>query len=41
MDELYCSGCGARLQIEDETKDGYIEKKPYKEKLFYVNAAIN
>ena len=34
MDELYCSGCGARLQIEDETKDGYIEKKALQRETF-------
>lgn len=27
MLDKYCSGCGARLQIDDETKDGYVDPK--------------
>ncbi len=31
---LYCAGCGSILQTEDETKDGYIEKKALQRETF-------
>ena len=24
MEELYCIGCGIKLQCEDDTKEGYV-----------------
>ena len=29
MDELLCIGCGVKLQTDDETKEGFVDKNAF------------